>query len=482
MKNLLILSFIFIGLQSSLAQTELELISNTLRDYIEGSTNGQPERLKKAFHPDLNLYYVGRNNEFRTWSGTDYIADTKEGQPTGEAGKIISIDYENDAAVAKVEISHPESSNTYVDYFMLLKIDGQWTIIHKMFTKRTSNKKDKLDISIEKLMKKHQVPGLSLAIIKNGRLRGTRNYGWIQEGQKEPINNETMFSVGSVSKVGNAILILKLVKDGKLDLDADVNQYLKDWKIEKNAYSKNNPVTLRKLLSHTAGLSVHGFDDFLPGEPLPTTLQILNGEGPAKNEKVKLIFPVGSQFKYSGGGTTVMQKIIEDVTGLPYHEAAQQILFEPLGLKRTSYENPIPASFGNIAKAHNSEGKPVALPRGYEAMPEKAASGLWTTPSDLARLLAAVMASEKEADNNLLSPSLIQDMISPEKNSQYGLGPEIETTPTTTKVFHDGANESYRANFTLFWENKTGFVVFTNGNSGYTLIKELKPILEVWVN
>ena len=140
MKKLLLpLLLVIIG-QSLAAQDEIQQIAKTLNDYIEGSTDGQPDRLKAAFHPDLNLYSVGKNQKLRIWSGVDYIADTKEGKPTGEDGKIISIDFENNAAVAKVEISHPKSTSTYIDYFMLLKLEGKWTIIHKMYTKRTSNK------------------------------------------------------------------------------------------------------------------------------------------------------------------------------------------------------------------------------------------------------------------------------------------------------------------------------------------------------
>lgn len=140
MKKTFLLLCLLISLQNLNAQNEFELISDVLNDYIEGSTNGQPDLLKDAFHPNLNLYSVGRNDSLSIWSGTAYIADTKEGKPTGEAGKIISIDYENNAAVAKVEISHPNSPSTYIDYFMLLKVTGKWTIIHKMYTKRTSNK------------------------------------------------------------------------------------------------------------------------------------------------------------------------------------------------------------------------------------------------------------------------------------------------------------------------------------------------------
>ena len=118
-------------------QSEKEQITETLLDYIEGSTNGQPERLKKAFHPDLNLYYIwGR--EFRVWSGRAYIEDTKEGVPTGETGKILSIDYENDIATAKIQITSPESKIPYVDYLMLMKVHGHWIIVHKMFTKQVS--------------------------------------------------------------------------------------------------------------------------------------------------------------------------------------------------------------------------------------------------------------------------------------------------------------------------------------------------------
>ncbi len=128
--------------QSYNSSSELEQITETLMDYILGSTHGQPSRLKKAFHSDLNLYYI-KNDSLKTWSGTEYIADTKEGKPTGEDGRILSIDYENNAAVAKVEISNPEYKGTYIDYFMLLKIEGHWTIIHKMFTRELSNKKIK---------------------------------------------------------------------------------------------------------------------------------------------------------------------------------------------------------------------------------------------------------------------------------------------------------------------------------------------------
>lgn len=134
-KKLYLIIFVLIGIQNITAQSEDALIRETLNKYITGSTGGQPQLLKEAFHPSLNLYYV-KENKVAIWSGTAYIKDTKEGQPTGESGKILSIDYTNDAAVAKVEIAHPKSKTLYIDYFLLLKTNGKWTIIHKMFTEQ----------------------------------------------------------------------------------------------------------------------------------------------------------------------------------------------------------------------------------------------------------------------------------------------------------------------------------------------------------
>lgn len=136
MKNWILLFLTVAQVSICMAQkSDVVLIEETLQKYITGSTGGQPQLLKEAFHPDLKLYYV-KNDTIRTWAGTAYIEDTKEGKPTGESGKILSIDFENNAAVAKVEIAHPKSEVPYVDYFMLLKTDGKWTIVHKMFTKR----------------------------------------------------------------------------------------------------------------------------------------------------------------------------------------------------------------------------------------------------------------------------------------------------------------------------------------------------------
>lgn len=338
--------------------------------------------------------------------------------------------------------------------------------------------REELGTVVVGLMEKYHIPGVSIAFLEEGKLARTATYGVLQKGDPAPISPNTMFSVGSVSKVVNAMGILKLVDQGVLDLDTDVNKYLTAWKVPYGRFGKQQPVTLRHILSHTAGFSVHGFADFLPGQTLPSTVEILLGKRPAKNFRVKLLFEPGSSFKYSGGGTTVTQLIVEEATGKPYAEAIHELLFEPLGLKRSSYQNPLPSEYGEIAKAHNTQGNPVALPRGYQAMPEMAASGLWTCPSDLATLWTAFFASYSGNGAGLFSQSLAQDMASAEPNSTFGLGPKTEQRAGQSLLTHNGSNDSYKAHFTMSLSSSTGFIVMTNGAQGSDFISELRPTLE----
>ena len=339
-----------------------------------------------------------------------------------------------------------------------------------------------MKLAVEELMSIYDVPGVSMAFMNDAKTSETKTFGVLQSGKKNPVDNETMFSVASISKVITAMLVLKFVDEGKIDLDRNVNDYLTSWKVQENESTKNGPVTIRHILSHTAGLSVHGFADYYPGETLPTTLQTLRGEKPAKNKEVRLILPIGEQFKYSGGGTTIIQMMMEDLTGLPFHEVAHQTLFKPLELKRTSFKNPLPGAYGNIAKAHNRNGKPVALPRGHQAMPEVAASGLWTTPSELMVLLSSLMQARQKENSEFLSAHLVEDMITPENQSEHGLGPKIEHRNNDRVVLHGGSNESYKAKFGLFWRKQKGYIVFTNGSNGSRLIKELEPLIELYLN
>ncbi len=325
-------------------------------------------------------------------------------------------------------------------------------------------------------MAEYGIPGISVAVLRDGELAWARGFGVKLVGSGDEVDAETVFSVGSVSKVGAAATTLRLVDEGRLDLDVDVDDYLTSWQIPQNDFTDTSPVTLRRLLSHTAGTTVHGFADFQPHEALPTTVQILESSGPAKNPPVLVDTEPGTLWRYSGGGTTIEQLVIEDVTEMPFPEAARVHVFEPLGMSRSTYENPISASHGNIARAHDFRGQPAALPRGWEAMPETAASGLWTSPSDYARLLIAFRESWL-GESEFLSQPLAQDLMTEVPPGNFGLGPILEGEGPTRNYSHGGANNSYKALFMVFLESGDGAVVFTNGTRGQLLIDEVMAAL-----
>ena len=334
-------------------------------------------------------------------------------------------------------------------------------------------------------LKHHNTPGLGIALIQNGELSFATGIGTLSTEEKTPVNANTVFSVGSVSKVVNAVLILRLVDKGLLDLDVDVNNYLKSWKLKENKFTSANKITLRHLLTHTAGLTVHGFPDFYPGEKLPTVIETLEGKKPAKTKAVKSIFTPGTKMKYSGGGITVSQLVVTDITGLSYPEAAEKYVFIPLGMKRSTFVNPLPKTHGNIAKAHDRAGKLTAKPRGYQAMPEMAASGLWTSANDLAKLMKALIKSY-HSESNFLKKQTIKDMMTvvelsnSQKNIPYGptketgLGVFLRKVGKEEILFsHNGSNESYKALIKGWLEKKNGLILLSNGASAKPLIRML---------
>jgi len=327
--------------------------------------------------------------------------------------------------------------------------------------------------TIQERMAHWKVPGMSLAVIRDGKIAWAKSYGVKQAGTDDMIDTETVFSVGSCSKVGTAAITLRLVDEGKLDLNTDVNKYLTRWQVPQNEFTETRAVTLRGIMSHSAGLTVHGFPDFRPGAELPTVVDTLNGTKPARTRPVRVFAEPGTRYKYSGGGVTIEQLVIEEVTGLSFPEAARHHLFEPLAMTRSTYENPLPTSHGNIARAHNSRGEPTALPRGWESMPEMGASGLWTTPSNYARMLIAFIESYRSAADTFLSADVARDMMTEVGPSPYGLGPKLSGQGTHRRFAHGGSNNSYKAAMEGHLVTGDGLVVFTNGANGGSLLREV---------
>lgn len=195
----------------------------------------------------------------------------------------------------------------------------------------------------------------------------------------------TLFQAGSISKPVAALAALRLVEQGKLSLDEDVNAKLVSWKVPGNEFTKEQKVTLRRLLTHSAGLTVHGFPGYAAGAQVPTLVQVLNGEKPANTPAIRVDTVPGRLWRYSGGGYTIMQQLLIDVTQKSFPELMRQLVLEPAGMKHSTYEQPLPpARAGEAATAHDANGQPVKGQ--FHTYPEMAAAGLWTTPTDLALL------------------------------------------------------------------------------------------------
>ncbi|MFT4075480.1 MAG: serine hydrolase domain-containing protein [Asticcacaulis sp.] len=332
--------------------------------------------------------------------------------------------------------------------------------------------------TLEERMKYYGVPGVSIAVIRDGKIAWARGFGVRAAGTTDKVDADTVFSVGSLSKVPSAAISLRLVNAGRLDLDTDISPYLKRWKLPQNPYTGIAPVTLRGLLSHSAGMNLNNFPDFLPGEPTPTIVDTLNGTGPVKTGPLTISYAPGHTWRYSGGGVEVEQLLIEDVTGLSFPQAAQTYVLGPLGMTRSTFVNPLPENYGDIAYAHDASGKRVALPRGYETFPEMAASGLWTTPTDYARFVIALMDAYHAKPGAFLNPELGRETMTETGVSPAGLGPFLSGAGMDRRFFHTGANDHYRAWMEGNLATGNGMMIFTNGANGSKLYAEIRRAIE----
>jgi CubicO group peptidase (beta-lactamase class C family) len=325
-------------------------------------------------------------------------------------------------------------------------------------------------------MRELRTPAVSIAVINDGRIEWARAYGTtLAEGGAAP-DTASLFQAASISKPVAALGALLLAERGALSLDADVNTYLRSWQVPENALTAREKVTLRRLVSHSAGLTVHGFPGYAAGVPIPTTVQVLNGEAPANTAAVRVDTLPGSILRYSGGGLTVMQLMMEDVTGRPFPALMRETVLEPLGMTHSSFDYNVPAELEpRIARAHDRQGVPIA--GGWHRYPEMAAAGLWTTPSDLARFAIAVQRASRGRAVGPISPELARQMLTLQKGENgggYGLGLSLNGLGTPAAVFgHTGSNAGYRAQMIMLSETGDGVVIMTNSDTGSDVAAEL---------
>ena len=329
-----------------------------------------------------------------------------------------------------------------------------------------------LDQKIPKLLKDFMVPGTAIAIIENGELVLQKAYGYADLAKGEKVTNKTGFNIGSISKTIAAWGVMELVEEGKIDLDAPAENYITRWKLPKSDFDSKK-VTIRRLLSHTAGLSLHGYPGWTAKDRLSTIEESLNGRnnGPGR---VEMIMEPGTKWKYSGGGYTILQLIVEEVTGQKFEDYIQTAVLNPLGMKSSSYKID-ETILKNSSLEHDNFGEQ----RDFELFTAQAAAGLHTTIEDFTRFAYASLFAHKDNKkyNTVLKESTVEEMMTSAaaSNDSYGLGYQMHTIPNTSYRLkgHGGANSGWHAFFRVNPDTNDGFIMITNGGAGQNIYTQV---------
>ena len=322
--------------------------------------------------------------------------------------------------------------------------------------------------SLAARMAETKVPAVSIAFVQDGRIRWSRAYGFSVAGAARAADTNTRFQAASLSKAVAAAAALRLADGGRVRLDDDVRPLLSGWTVAE-------AVSLRQLLSHTAGLSVGGYPGYRIGDPVATLAESLAGTTPSNTTAVRLFAPPGKQMAYSGGGYSVGQAYMIAATGQPFARLMTRTLLRPAGMTRSSFEQPLSMAGKDRAAGHDGEGRPIN--GGHHLYPELAAAGLWTTPSDYARFLIALQDSWIGRKGALLRPEGARAMMTP-LLANYGLGVMVGEVAGRRFITHGGSNEGFQCRFTAFLDgSRQGLVIMTNGDGGGRLAAAIQRTL-----
>jgi len=328
----------------------------------------------------------------------------------------------------------------------------------------------------------HQrIPGVSIAVINDYEIEWAEGYGVRETGQPDAVTSETLFQACSISKAVTAIAALRLVERGQLDLDSDINTFLTSWKVPPQKKGADQPaVTLRQLLSHTAGMSVAWYPGYHREQDIPTLYEVLESSYVSNTPEVRITTTPGESFRYSGGGYCVVQQALVDVTRKPFPELMRELVFEPVEMQRSTYEQPLPAEkWHRAATAHRPGGKPV--PGKWHIYPEMAAAGLWTTPTDLARLALDLQCAEAGKPSRLLSLRMVNELLTPQSKAgergMIGLGVFIHGKGNYARFGHAGDNAGFNCQWLSLVHKGQGCVIMTNSDEGWLITDKLPRII-----
>lgn len=317
--------------------------------------------------------------------------------------------------------------------------------------------------TIEARMKHYGVPGVSIAVINEGEIAWVKTYGIMDKESKAPVTKNTLFQAASISKPVSAYAALRLVEQAKVDLNADINTQLKSWKLADNKFTSEKKVTLKNLLNHSAGVTVHGFLGYSPDLPVPSLLQVLDGTPPANSSATEVNKVPEESFRYSGGGYNIVQQMMIDVEGKPFPEIMKDLVLQPLGMQNSSFNQPLTKTqLGMAATGYLPDGRMTKGKR--HTYPEMAPAGLWTTPEDLAKFAINIQKTLKEQSKLGLSKDLTNQMLTPFVEDFIGLGIFVNKKKDQVYFGHGGWNEGFSSEMIAHKDKGYGVVVMTNSN------------------
>ncbi|MBY0490367.1 MAG: serine hydrolase [Gemmatimonadaceae bacterium] len=328
-------------------------------------------------------------------------------------------------------------------------------------------------MTVAELLRTFKVPGLSVAVIRDSRIHWAKGYGTADAETGAPVDTGTLFQAASISKTFNAMAVLKAAQDGLFGLDDDINTILKSWHLNGGDFTRRQPVTPRTLASHVSGLGdAFGYPGYTPGATLPTMVQLLDGTSPSITGPLFMEREPWTAFEYSGGGVTLLQLALIDARKRPYADLLTQTILTPIGLTRSTFEQPLSATNDrNAARAHDRFGKGRG-PK-WHVYPELAAAGLWTTPSDLARFAIEVERSAKGKSNRVLSPAMAREMLTPVGVGAYAVGFSLSKQGEGWYFSHGGSNWGFQSNLIMHTVKGYGVALMTNGDNGGPLMNEI---------
>ncbi len=320
-------------------------------------------------------------------------------------------------------------------------------------------------------MQFYKVPGVSLAVLDKYQIEWAKSYGIKDARGGQQVTRETIFQAGALSQPVAAAAALHDLDSGRLDLDKDVNSWLQSWKIPANQFTAKNKVTLRELLTHSAGFPSLVFPGYSQEEPIPDLSQILAGEKPAKTPPLQCESEPGGRVRDSEVGFTVLQQVLSELEKKPFEAVAREVVLNPLGLKNSTFGFPLPEAMRpNAASGHLRDGRPVE--GGWQNYPELAAKGLWTNPTEFAAFIIELLQTAMGKSARILSPSAARSMLSAQLEYK-GFGFNVEGSGEENNFSLRGKTTGYASHLVVYPSRGQGAVVMTNSSNGPLLIDEI---------